>query len=318
MIWYVPRMLGIALLPFFILPIRYYKSSFARKWFHSLLVFLVILPLVGVVLGNRLLVKRKQSVTIPASVNTFNGYRVLLFSDMHLGTMPWAKKRWKKYVEEINRLSPNLIVFTGDLVNNFWSETNGWDSVFSTLKASDGKLAVLGNHDYGDYVRWKTPHDKFYNQKKILAFLKKNGFRVLNNEHLALGRNNDTLIIAGVENWGHSKFPKYSNLNKALENVDKNVPVVLLSHNPDHWKDEILTSQWNIILTLSGHTHGFQTGFRTGNVAFSPSALKYTYWGGYYLQDAKQLYVSTGIGNIAYMGRMGIWPEVVVLEFQSR
>ncbi|HON19267.1 MAG TPA: metallophosphoesterase [Salinivirgaceae bacterium] len=313
MVWYLPRIIMLLLFPLFKI------FSFKRReiLLHNVMIFIAMLSFAGVFLASFTMIYRNQKISHGSIPQAFNGYRIVQISDIHLYSQTLSKQLWKKRVEEINSLKPDLIVFTGDVVNNFWIETQGWDSVFSGLKARDGKFAILGNHDYGDYTRWKTTHDKFINFQRIQSFLKKNGFRLLNNQHHFLVKQHDTLVLAGIENWGNPPFPRYGDLEKALLGVNRQLPMILLSHDSDFWDAEVLSSPWKIILTLSGHTHGFQFGLRTRWLSFSPSQWRYKRWGGLYQLNSRYLYVSTGIGTVAYLGRVGILPETVVFELFS-
>jgi predicted MPP superfamily phosphohydrolase len=318
MIWYIPRFVLMQLNLVSILTCSFFRN-FRNKIFkpfnNILIITIMVLGLYGFFVGRVVLVEHRNVIENKALGKEFDGYRIVQLSDMHLGTMPHSIARWEKFAQRINALEPDLIVFTGDLVNNFWTETQGWDSVFSRLQAKDGKIAVMGNHDYGDYIPWKTRYDKELNHVKVTSFLQKTGFRVLENQHVPVIRNQDTLIIAGVENWGHPPFPRYGDLSKALEGLNGQ-QIVLLTHDPDHWEAEVLPSPNNIFLTLAGHTHGFQIGMRTQWLTFSPAAWRYKHWGGLYTVNDKNLYVNTGAGFIAFKGRIGMWPEVAVFDLK--
>ncbi|MDD2563500.1 MAG: metallophosphoesterase [Salinivirgaceae bacterium] len=319
MIWYFPRfvLMVLTFLAFLSgLISTKFKTKVFRPFNNVFIIIVISLGLYGFFIGRSLLIERSFTVENKQLPASFNNYRIVQLSDMHLGTMANSKDRWLRFVDKINKLNPDLIVFTGDLVNNFWTETLGWDSVFSRLHANDGKIAIMGNHDYGDYIPWTTQYDKVMNHTKVKSFLTKNGFQILENENVSFIKNNDTLIIAGVENWGHPPFPKYGNLSKALQETG-NLPIVLLTHDPDHWEGEVLDVNQNIFLTLTGHTHGFQVGMRTKWLTFSPAAWRYKYWGGMYQVGDKNLYVNTGAGFIAFKGRIGMWPEVAIFDLKA-
>ncbi len=319
MIWYLPRFV-LMMLNLISVATFWFLPNFRRKVFkpfnNTLIIAIMILGLYGFMIGRTMLIEHYNKIENKELGRSFDKYRIIQLSDMHLGTMPHSIGRWEGFVEKINNLNPDLIVFTGDLVNNFWTETQGWDSVFSRLKANDGKIAVMGNHDYGDYIPWKTQYDKEINHVKVISFLRKTGFQVLENQHLPIIKNQDTLIIAGVENWGHPPFPRYGNLKHTLSGIDRQ-QIILLTHDPDHWEAEVLSSPKNIFLTLAGHTHGFQVGMRTQWLTFSPAAWRYKHWGGLYSENGKNLYVNTGAGFIAFKGRIGMWPEVAIFDLNT-
>jgi predicted MPP superfamily phosphohydrolase len=214
-----------------------------------------------------------------------------------------------KAVEIINSENPDLIVLTGDLVNNTANEVDGFENTFLKLKAKDGKLSILGNHDYGDYFPWKNTSDKNNNLIQLKNKHSQIGFKLLLNSNISIQKNVDSIIIAGVENWGKPPFSQFGNLTKALQNTSSNNFVILLSHDPSHWKEKI-TDKTNIELTLSGHTHAMQAGIKFGNFQWSPVSLKYKEWGGLYKHKKQYLYVNKGLGFIGLLGRIGIRPEI--------
>ncbi|MFO7863961.1 MAG: metallophosphoesterase, partial [Salinivirgaceae bacterium] len=222
-----------------------------------------------------------------------------------------------RMVSKVNALEPDLVVFTGDLVNNFASELVGWKPILDKIKGKDGVYAILGNHDYGDYVKWRTPKDKEQNFAEIVSFFDKVGWKLMRNERKMLVKNSDTLMLAGVENWGHPPFPQYGDLNMSVPLTTKH-PVLLLSHDPSHWESEIIDHQANIFLTLSGHTHGFQFGIRSSWLNLSPVSMKYEKWGGLYEQENRLLYINVGAGTIGFPGRIGMRPEITLLTLHSK
>jgi len=311
------------MLLFTLLAIFYVLFFFSRKFrknvvpiINIFITSLLIVVILSITLCRFTLKERNFDIYSSDLGESFENYTIVQFSDMHLGTMQKSKSLWLGHVEKINALNPDLIVFTGDLVNNFHTETNGWDSVFSSLKAKDGKIAILGNHDYGSYAKWKSEYDKQTNNHKVIGFLKRNGFNVLENENVSLIKGNDTLIIAGVENWGQPPFPQYGDINKTLQGAEHQ-PTVLLSHDPDLWEAEVKNIRNNIFLTLSGHTHGFQFGIRSKHINFCPASLRYKYWGGLYESQSQYLYVNTGVGFVGFKGRIGICPEVSIFKLKT-
>lgn len=319
-IWYLPRIILFALNLISHILLFYVKDF--RKRYIKPLNNIFIISIIGLILfsifySHNVLYERRYVVNNRHLGDSFDNYTIVQLSDTHLGSMPFSKARWQTFTERINALDPDLIVFTGDLVNNYWTETQGWDSVFAKLKAKNGKIAITGNHDYGDYSKWESPYSKYVNHQKILYFLRRNGFFVANNCNLKIGRNTDTLVVAGVENWGLPPFPQYGNLNAAVAGAT-DMPTILLTHDPDHWVSEVSHAYDNIFLTLSGHTHGMQFGLRNRFFNISPAALRYKYWGGLYQQSGRYLYVSTGLGFIGFMGRIGMWPEVSVFTLKRQ
>jgi len=318
-VWYIPRILLFVLIA--LLYLIFFFSQKLRKIIipivNIFITSLVIIVILSITLCRFTLKERNFDIYSSDLGESFENYTIVQFSDMHLGTMQKSKSLWLKHVEKINALEPDLIVFTGDLVNNFHTETDGWGTVFSGLKAKDGKIAVLGNHDYGGYTKWKSEYDKQTNHLKVIGFLKRNSFTVLENENISLIKGNDTLIIAGVENWGQPPFPQYGDITKALQEAEQQ-PIILLSHDPDHWEAEVKNIRENIFLTLSGHTHGFQFGIRSKYINFCPASLRYKYWGGLYESQNQYLYVNTGVGFVGFKGRIGICPEVSVFKLKIK
>ncbi len=247
----------------------------------------------------------------------FEGYRVVQISDLHLGS--WASKDdLQRAVEMILQQKPDLIVFTGDLVNYSTVEALPYEAILCQLKAPDGVFAVLGNHDYGGYTRWPSAYAKRKNFHELKAFYQRIGWKLLNNEHVLITRENESLAIIGVENWGaHSRFPKRGNLQLAMQGIEHIAIKILLSHDPTHWQNVVLKQAPDILLTLSGHTHGMQFGIETAGIRWSPAKYFYRHWAGLYANEHQSqfLYVNRGLGNIGYPGRIGILPEITLFEF---
>lgn len=254
----------------------------------------------------------KAEVKISKLPQGLNDLKIIQLSDIHLGNFNFRYHQLDAVVERINALSPDLIVITGDLVNNFASEAKGWESLFSRLKASIGKYAVLGNHDYGDYSDWKSPSEKLENFNGIKKAYHDFGFQLLLNENINLRKNNIPFSLIGVENWGHPPFPQYGDLKDAMLKPLEDIKI-LLSHDPDHWDAEIL-KHTDINLTLAGHTHGMQLGVRFKNKEWSPAKWKYKHWGGLYKNGDQYLYVNRGLGVIGIPFRLGMPPEITYLR----
>ena len=248
----------------------------------------------------------------------FDGYRITQISDIHCGSFDnYEKIRYG--VELINSQKSDVILFTGDLVNNLANEVHNWKSLFATLQAPDGVFSIMGNHDYGDYSSWETPEAKQQNLEHLFQLQKQMGWQLLLNEHCYLERNGEKIALIGVENWGHGRFSKYGDLNKAMEGINTEDFKILMSHDPTHWQEVVLPENKDIQLTLSGHTHGMQCGIEIpGWLKWSPSQYIYKYWGGMYEEDGKYLNVNRGFGYHAFPGRLGVWPEITVIELKTK
>jgi len=248
----------------------------------------------------------------------FNGYRITQISDIHCGSFDnYEKIRYG--VELINSQKSDVILFTGDLVNNLANEVHNWKSLFATLQAPDGVFSIMGNHDYGDYSSWETPEAKQQNLEHLFQLQKQMGWQLLLNEHCYLERDGEKIALIGVENWGHGRFSKYGDLNKAMEGVNTEDFKILMSHDPTHWQEVVLPENKDIQLTLSGHTHGMQCGIEIpGWLKWSPSQYIYKYWGGMYEEGGKYLNVNRGFGYHAFPGRLGVWPEITVIELKTK
>lgn len=259
------------------------------------------------------------SAKLPAA---FNGYKIVQFSDAHVGTWGNDTTFISKLVDRINRLKPDMIVFTGDIVNRRTDELQPFLKVLSRLKAKDGVYSVLGNHDYGDYIDWKNEADHKRNNELLARWEKEMGWRLLNNERKIVTKGNDSIVLIGVENWGEPPFPEYGRLTDAYPshqdstyNLNDSRFKILLTHNPEHWSREVLNIS-NIDLSLSGHTHAMQMMISIGNWKWSPSVFKYSRWGGLYKEKSKSgepmnLYVNIGSGEVGMPSRIGsAYPEI--------
>lgn len=243
----------------------------------------------------------------------FSKLRIIHISDLHLGSFNFRYHILERAVKLINHQKPDFIFFTGDLVNNFAWELKGWAEIMGKMKAKQGKFAVLGNHDYGDYSSWKTPELKKSNFESIKYFYKKIGFSLLLNEASIIVKGKDKLAIIGVENWGNPPFKKYGDLKKAMQQAN-NIPCkILLSHDPTHWTEEVV-GQTDIALTLSGHTHGMQAGVNLKNKQWSPIKYKYKHWAGLHKEAHQYLNVNRGLGWLGFPGRLGMRPEITCIE----
>lgn len=239
--------------------------------------------------------------------------KLVHISDLHLGSFNFRYHILDRAVKIINHIQPDFIFFTGDLVNNFAWELKGWSEVLQKLEAKHGKYAVLGNHDYGDYSSWKTEDLKQKNFESIKYFYKKTNFRLLLNESERVNAKGIELGIAGVENWGHPPFPQHGDLDRALKGIEGIDLKILLSHDPTHWEEEVV-GKTDVLLTLSGHTHGMQAGVNLKNKQWSPIKYKYKHWAGLHKENGQYLNVNRGLGWLGFPGRLGMRPEITLIE----
>lgn len=273
----------------------------------SSLQFIAVLH--GVFRGRFNFKVRKVELTFEHLPSDLNETNLVQISDLHLGSFLRKYKRLDKAVELINEIKADYVVFTGDLVNNYAEEAEGWETVLNKIKAKKGIYSILGNHDYGDYVPWETQEAHDLNVQKLIEMHQKIGFEVLLNKSIPLSENENKAYLIGIENWGAPPFKQYGNLNKAMEGVSHDSFKLLLSHDPSHFDYEV-TTKTNIDLTLSGHTHGMQFGFDRWGIKLSPIKLKYPRWAGLYQLKNQYLYVNRGLGYIGFPGRVGIYPEI--------
>ena len=267
----------------------------------------------GIIFGKYRHRARTVRLKIPGLPKSFKGYKIVQISDVHSGSFQNPEKL-QPAIDLINRQNADLVLFTGDMVNNYAEEFLPFVPLFSQIKAKDGKLSVLGNHDYGEYVGWKSPEDKQKNIPNLIEYQKQAGFIMMRNQNRAIERNGERLYILGVENWGLPPFPQYGDLNKALNGVPDDAVKILMSHDPTHFDEVVKKHPANIQLTLSGHTHGMQFGLDLKNVRWSPVQYRYKKWADLYESMGKYLYVNRGFGVIGYPGRVGVLPEVTVFE----
>ncbi|WP_034042851.1 metallophosphoesterase [Wocania ichthyoenteri] len=247
----------------------------------------------------------------------FDGYRITQISDIHSGSFD-DKEKIKYGVNLIKEQNSDIILFTGDMVNNKSSEMTDWKDLFSTLKAKDGVFSVLGNHDYGDYVDWPSPDAKTQNLEDLIKLQKEMGYDLLLNESRFIEKDGQRIALVGVENWGAGGFKKAGDLKKAAQNVDKDDFKILLSHDPSHWEQQVIKDDYHYHLTLSGHTHGMQFGIEIpGWIKWSPVKWRYKYWAGIYKEMGQYINVNRGFGYLGYPGRVGIWPEITVIELRK-
>lgn len=250
---------------------------------------------------------RNVSYTSPHIPAGFQGYKIVQISDIHIGSWEGNEEALTKAVKLINEQHADLIVFTGDLVNHRADELTGFEKILSSIKARDGIYSILGNHDYGPYYHWESPRAQAENLVSLKQKEAEMGWKLLNNEHTILHCDNDSIALIGVENEGEPPFSQHGDLNKALDGVNTSFKL-LLSHNPSHWKREVLP-QTDIDLMLAGHTHGMQLAFGQHSL----SSLIYPQWRGMYKEGNRSLYVNVGLGFIGMPFRYGAWPEITVI-----
>ena len=244
----------------------------------------------------------------------FKGMRIIQISDIHSGSLD-DKIAVEKGIQKIMDQAPDLILFTGDLVNNEASEMKELASVFSKLNAPMGVFSILGNHDYGDYKQWGSAEAKKSNLDTLKNIHQEMGWRLLLNEHVVLEKGNDKFALIGVENWGaKGNFSKYGDLKKAYEGSEAHAFKLLMSHDPSHWEAEVCKSFNDIDLMLAGHTHGMQFGVEIPGFRWSPVQYMYKQWAGLYEKNKQKLYINRGFGFLGYPGRVGIMPEITLIE----
>ncbi len=248
----------------------------------------------------------------------FDGYQITQISDIHCGSFN-NKEKISYGVDLIKQQKSDVIFFTGDLVNNRAVETENWADLFGSIAAPDGVYSILGNHDYGDYYKWDSEEAKAQNLRDLIQTEREMGWEVLLNEHRKIKRDGQEINIVGVQNWGNGRFPKYGDLDKASQGLEKEDFKILLSHDPSHWAERVMKDKKNYQLTLSGHTHGMQFGIEIpGLIKWSPIKYRYKYWAGIYREFGRYINVNRGFGYLAYPGRVGIWPEITVIRLKKK
>jgi len=247
----------------------------------------------------------------------FKGLKIVQLSDIHSGSLT-DKAAVQHGVDRVMQLKPDLILFTGDLVNNKAEEMDAFIDVFSQLKAPMGVYSVLGNHDYGDYVAWATPQERDENLERLKQTHARLGWKLMQNEHTIFEKEGQQIALLGVENWSaKARFPKYGKLNQAYAGAEHIPFKILMSHDPSHWDAEVIPKYGGIDLMLSGHTHGMQFGVEVPWLKWSPVQYVYKQWAGVYQTGAQKLYVNRGFGFLGYPGRVGILPEITLLELTT-
>ncbi len=270
----------------------------------------------GITYGRFDFTTRKINLTFANLPDQFNGLKIVHISDFHMGVFLHHSDRVQEIVELINGLQADLLLFTGDFVNNVSTEIDPFCDILKTLKTKIGKYAVLGNHDYGDYVPWQSEKEKKQNLNRTIQLEQEIGFDLLLDESREIQLGGEKIELVGIQNWGLPPFPQYGDLQKALSGTTPESFKVLMTHDPTHWDAQVI-DKTNIDLTLAGHTHGAQFGIEIPGWRWSPATVRYNRWGGLYSVGKQKLYINTGLGSIGYPGRVGMPPEITVLTVNN-
>ena len=257
---------------------------------------------------------KKLSLQFSSLPAAFKNLRIVQLSDIHCGSFN-NKQAVLKGIEKVLNLKPDIILFTGDLVNNRADEMEWYMDVFNRLKAPMGVYSILGNHDYGDYEQWESLEKKRENLERVKQIHGELGWKLLMNEHVVFDRNGEKIALLGIENWSSkARFPKYGKMSDAYAGSEDIPFKILMSHDPSHWDAEVRTQYPDVNLTLAGHTHGMQFGVELPGFKWSPVQYVYKQWAGLYEEMEQKLYVNRGFGFIGYPGRVGILPEITFIE----
>lgn len=292
-----------------------------RKFVSQLAVGLAAVPFLsliyGMTIGKYNYKVIKQRIFFPDLPAAFDGFTITQISDVHSGSFDNPEKI-KYAIDLVNEQNSDMILFTGDIVNTHAKEMHPWIEVFKTIKEHKyGKYSVLGNHDYGEYVTWPSEQAKEHNFQAIKNLYGQIDFKLLLNEHTFIEKGSERIALVGVENWGHN-FKQAGDLNKAAQHLNKEDFKILMSHDPSHWEYEVKKHDKNFHLTLSGHTHGMQFGIEIpGYFKWSLAQYVYKQWAGLYEEFGRYVYVNRGFGFHAYPGRVGIMPEITVIQLKK-
>ena len=292
-----------------------------RKFISQTALVLSAIPFLGILHGVLIGKYRyrvvKHTLEFDDLPEEFDGFTITQISDIHSGSFD-NKKKLEYGVDLINKQGSDVILFTGDLVNNQAKEMEPWIDTFKKLKAPMGIYSILGNHDYGDYISWPSKEAKEANMQRLYDIQRELGFKLLRNENVKIERLGASIDLIGVENWGKG-FGQYGDLKKATANLSDKSFKILMSHDPSHFDEQVKNFSQYIHLTLSGHTHGMQFGIEIpGFIKWSPVSLRYPKWAGLYEELGRYLHVNRGFGFLAFPGRVGIWPEITVLKLKRK
>ena len=291
-----------------------------RKFVSQIALGIAAIPFLGILHG---ITKGKynfrvlrETLYFPDLPDAFDGFTITQVSDIHSGSFDNFDEV-KRGVEMIDAEKSDLLVFTGDMVNNLATEAEPYVELFKGLSAPHGKYSIYGNHDYGDYIKWNSVQEKENNLKNLAKIHQRMGFKLMLNENVSLSKNNQNIRLLGIENWGLPPFPQKGDLKAALQGVEKDEFKILLSHDPSHFEEQVKKHDTKIHLTLSGHTHGMQFGIEIPGFKWSPVKFRYPRWAGLYTANGRYLYVNRGFGFLVFPGRVGIWPEITVITLKK-
>lgn len=293
-----------------------------RKFVSTIALGIAAIPfaslIYGMVQGKYNYKVLKYALEFDDLPDEFDGFTLTQISDIHSGSFDNHNKV-EYAVNLINEQQSDIIVFTGDLVNNVAEEMDDWKQLFSTLNAPQGVYSILGNHDYGDYVTWESATHKAENLQKLKTIQKEMGWDLLLNENRFFEKNGQRIALVGVENWGQNGFKQAGDLDKACVGISDTDFKILMSHDPSHWQAKVKEDPRHFHLTLSGHTHGMQFGIEiAGIIKWSPIKYRYQNWAGIYEEFGRYINVNRGFGFLGYPGRVGIWPEISVIQLKKR
>lgn len=292
------------------------KKSFSdrRNFIRNVSLGMASIPILGTIYavtkGKYNFHIKQLDLAVKRLPQSFNGLKVVQFSDFHAGSFDDVKEV-QKGLSLINDLKPDLILFTGDLVNNRAQEMLPYIDFIKNLSAKFGKFAILGNHDYGDYIKFENEEERQNNLNQLADIFKETDFQLLKNENIQINNGKDKIDIIGVENWGQGPFPKYGDIDLAAQSTSNERFNIVMSHDPDHWENVLKDHPKHIDLTLSGHTHGSQVGVEIPGWKWSPVKYRYKRWLGHYTENDQHLFVSKGFGFLGFPGRIGMSPEIV-------
>ncbi|MEP6613788.1 MAG: metallophosphoesterase [Mucilaginibacter sp.] len=301
---------------------RLFRSFPPRSiWVSELAVFVAVFVFISLLYGmtggrHRYKVHRVM-LKFDDLPKEFDGFTITQLSDIHAGSFS-SRQGVEKGISLVNKQNSDMILFTGDLVNNKASEMEPWMETFGKLQAPFGKYSVLGNHDYGDYTGWESEEAKKANLARLKQVHKEIGFKLLLNSSVQIKKDNAAIALIGVENWGKGGFHKYGSLTRAAANVGDEEFKILMSHDPSHWEAKTLEHEKHFNLALAGHTHGMQFGIELFGFQWSPVKYMYPQWAGLYERNGKYLYVNRGFGFLGFKGRLGIWPEITVITLKKK